>query len=171
MNILGDLHPRDYRLNDITTSKYTALTFLPKNLIEQFSKAANVYFLIITFMQMIPIISISAGKPVMLLPLMFVIGVSMIKDIFEDFKRHKSDNQENTRKALVYDKISKEFIKVPWRDIKVGQIVKVESDTFFPADMILAQSSETKGVCYVETKNLDGETNLKHKTADKYLNA
>jgi phospholipid-transporting ATPase len=113
-------------LNGITTSKYTALTFLPKNLIEQFSKAANVYFLIITFMQLIPIISISGGRPVMLLPLMFVIGVSMIKDIFEDFKRHKSDNQENTRKALVYDKISKEFIKVPWKDIKVGQIVKVE---------------------------------------------
>ncbi len=37
--------------------------------------------------------------------------------------------------------------------------------------MILAQSSESKGVCYVETKNLDGETNLKHKTAEKYLNS
>lgn len=95
----------------------------------------------------------------------------MIKDIFEDFKRHKSDNLENTRQAQVYDKISKEFIKIPWRDIKVGQIVKVEQDTFFPADMILAQSSESKGMCYVETKNLDGETNLKHKTAEKYLNA
>ncbi len=43
-------------------------------------------------MQMIPIISISAGKPVMLMPLTFVILVSMIKDIFEDYKRHKSDN-------------------------------------------------------------------------------
>ncbi len=37
--------------------------------------------------------------------------------------------------------------------------------------MILAQSSESKGMCYVETKNLDGETNLKHKTAEKYLNS
>jgi phospholipid-transporting ATPase len=120
ITILGDLHPRDYRLNGITTSKYTLLTFLPKNLYEQFSKAANVYFLIISFMQMIPIISISSGKPVMLLPLMFVIGVSMIKDIFEDYKRHKSDDQENTRKALVYNKISKEFENVAWRDIKVG---------------------------------------------------
>jgi phospholipid-transporting ATPase len=56
----------------------------------------------------------------MLLPLLFVIGVSMIKDIFEDYKRHKSDDIENTRKALVYNKISKEFEKVAWRDIKVG---------------------------------------------------
>jgi len=48
--------------------------------------------------------------------------------------------------------------------------VKVNCDEFFPADMVLCQSSETKGLCYVETKNLDGETNLKHKVADKYLN-
>ena len=64
---------------------------------------ANVYFLIISFMQMIPIISISAGKPVMLLPLAFVIIISMIKDIFEDAKRHRSDNEENTKQVLVYN--------------------------------------------------------------------
>lgn len=105
----------------------------------------------------------------MLLPLSFVIGVSMIKDIFEDSKRHKSDNQENNKDTEVYDPITKEFITVHWRDLKVGQIVKVTCDKFFPADMVLAQSSDPKGVCYVETKNLDGETNLKHKTAVKSL--
>ena len=36
--------------------------------------------------------------------------------------------------------------------------------------MILCKSSENKGVCYIETKNLDGETNLKHKVAEKYMN-
>lgn len=36
--------------------------------------------------------------------------------------------------------------------------------------MVLLRSSEPKGVCYVETKNLDGETNLKHKVAEKSLN-
>lgn len=100
---MGD-NPREYKHNVIKTSKYTALTFLPKNLIEQFSKMANVYFLIISFMQMIDIISISGGKPVMLMPLSFVIGVSMIKDIFEDYKRHKSDRTENFKQALVYNK-------------------------------------------------------------------
>ena len=33
--------------------------------------------------------------------------------------------------------------------------------------MILINSSADKGICYVETKNLDGETNLKHKKAPK----
>lgn len=62
-------------------------------------------------MQMIPIISISGGKPVMLMPLAFVILVSMIKDIFEDYKRHKSDKLENYKLVDVYDPITKEFKK------------------------------------------------------------
>jgi phospholipid-transporting ATPase len=56
---------------------------------------ANVYFLFITIMQMVPVISISGGKPAMLAPLIVVIMLTMIKDIFEDYKRHKSDNSEN----------------------------------------------------------------------------
>lgn len=47
----------------------------------------------------------------------------------------------------------------------------MKCDEYFAADMILAQSSEPKGVCYIETKNLDGETNLKLKSAEKYLNS
>ena len=78
-------------------------------MIEQFSKLANVYFLFISFMQMISVISISDGKPVMLLPLTFVIAVSMIKDIFEDYKRHKSDDNENYQTTLVYDDDSNSF--------------------------------------------------------------
>lgn len=69
---------------------------------------------------MIPIISISGGQPVMLMPLAFVILVSMIKDIFEDYKRHKSDNQENYKEVLVYDHLTHEFRKQQWRSLKVG---------------------------------------------------
>ena len=101
------------------------LTFLPKNLFEQFSKLANVYFLLISFMQMIKSISISAGSPVMLMPLTFVIVVSMIKDIFEDWKRHKSDDLENNKLALVWDESIGDFKQQPWKLLKVGQIVKV----------------------------------------------
>ena len=50
VTILGHLHPRDYKGNVVKTSKYTFLTFLPKNLYVQFSKAANVYFFVIMCM-------------------------------------------------------------------------------------------------------------------------
>ncbi len=36
---------------------------------------------------------------------------------------------------------------------------------YFPADMVLLSSSNPEGVCYIETMNLDGETNLKIKKA------
>jgi phospholipid-transporting ATPase len=130
--------PRDFRTNVIKTSKYTWVTFLPKNLVEQFSKMANVYFLIITFMQMIDKISISDGKPVMLLPLSFVIGVSMIKDIFEDYKRHRSDRAENFKMAEVYDRGQKGFERKHWQEIKVGDILRVHRDEYLPADIVLA---------------------------------
>jgi phospholipid-transporting ATPase len=68
--------------NSIKTSKYTALSFLPLNLIVQFSKLPNVYFLIVGIMQMIPQISVSGGFPVIFIPLTFVVGVSAIKDFF-----------------------------------------------------------------------------------------
>ena len=54
-------------------------------------------------------------------------------------------------------------------EIKVGCFVKVKENEHFPCDMLLLNSSLQKGICYVETKNLDGETNLKHKQADKRI--
>jgi len=76
-----------YSNNAIRTSKYTALTFLPKNLFSQFSKAANAYFLMIVMAQMVDEISITGGKPMNAPPLTLVVLISMLKDAFEDWKR------------------------------------------------------------------------------------
>ena len=53
--------------------------------------------------------------------------------------------------------------KVTWSNLKVGQIVQLRSDEAVPADMILISSSTEVGSCFVETAELDGETNLKVK--------
>ncbi len=50
-------------------------------------------------------------------------------------------------------------------------IIKVKKNEYFPADMLLLNSSEPRGICYIETKTLDGETNLKHKQSIKQLAA
>ena len=80
---------RDVKSNIVRTSKYTVLTFFPHNLFLQFAtKRANLYFFVIMLMQTIDIISISNGQPAMLPPLAFVVILSMIKDAYEDYKRH-----------------------------------------------------------------------------------
>ena len=162
---------RRHGANGIRTSKYTVLTFLPLNLFMQFNKAPNVYFLVIAFMQTIEMISISGGKSAMAVPLVFVVLVSMIKDAFEDFGRHKADGQENDAETLVYQHQTRSFQRMRWKEVHVGDVIKVEADDAIPADLLLLQCADAKGVCYVETKNLDGETNLKVKAAEKDLQA
>lgn len=71
-------------------------------------------------MQMIDVISISNGQPAMLPPLLFVVFVSMIKDGYEDYCRHKADDKENNDKAYVYDHSKNDFEEKTWREIQVG---------------------------------------------------
>ncbi|KAG9458518.1 hypothetical protein H6P81_003026 [Aristolochia fimbriata] len=148
--------------NSIRTGKYTVLTFLPRNLFEQFHRIAYVYFLIIAILNQLPQLAVF-GRAASILPLAFVLAVTAIKDAYEDWRRHKSDRIENNRQASVLVDGELQFKK--WKEIRVGEIIKVNANETLPCDMVLLSTSDPTGVAYVQTINLDGESNLKTRYA------
>ncbi|RKP10485.1 hypothetical protein THASP1DRAFT_12761 [Thamnocephalis sphaerospora] len=242
--------------NRIRTTKYTIFTFLPKNLFEQFRRAANVYFLLMAALQLVPYFQVSSVL-LTLFPICFVLALTAAKDGFEDWKRHQQDRDFNNtptstlqrwrnvnfereeavppgwrgwlvrlgrrvhwpwklagtgkrtestnssrrptttaaatatgvtvataaanddaleqtpnmqddrptvsllHRANTYAPSQAAFQPAVWKDVRIGDIVLLRGDDPVPADLVVLSSSEPDGECYVETKNLDGETNLK----------
>uniref|UniRef100_G3SLY5 Phospholipid-transporting ATPase n=1 Tax=Loxodonta africana TaxID=9785 RepID=G3SLY5_LOXAF len=159
-----------YATNAIRTYKYNVFTFLPLNLFEQFKRVANFYFLILLILQTIPQITTLAWYTT-LVPFLLVLGVTAIKDLVDDVTRHKMDNEVNNRTCEVIK--DGRFKVAKWKDIQVGDVIRLKKNDFIPADILLLSSSEPNSLCYVETAELDGETNLKFKMAleitDQYL--
>ncbi|XP_076184186.1 phospholipid-transporting ATPase IB isoform X5 [Aptenodytes patagonicus] len=147
-----------FRDNWVSTAKYSVVTFLPRFLYEQIRKAANAFFLFIALLQQIPDVS-PTGRYTTLVPLLFILTVAGIKEIIEDYKRHKADSAVNKKKTIVLR--NGMWQNIMWKEVAVGDIVKVTNGQHLPADMIIISSSEPQAMCYIETANLDGETNLK----------
>ncbi|CAG8455671.1 8932_t:CDS:2 [Paraglomus occultum] len=218
-----------YVSNRIVTSKYTTLTFVPKNLFEQFRRAANMYFLFMAILGLLPFFSVN--NPVLtVLPLSTVVFITACKDAVEDYNRHKIDKQFNSstcyylqnfvnvnypmeKRVSLFDRIissivdfftelvkikpkdqkssrdvqdqskveerqesideepsnkvngDPEWKKTYWRNVRVGDFIFLRNGDAVPADAIILSTSESEGGCFVETKDLDGETNLKPRKA------
>jgi phospholipid-translocating P-type ATPase (flippase) len=168
-NSTKNLRKYNYINNFVKSSIYTAFDFLPKSLLFQFRRYANIYFLIVTSLQFVP--AISPLNPITaIVPFLFVLGVSMIREAIEDFKRHQSDNLENSLKVQILDNEFEHktsfnerelFKSIKSSDLQVGNIVKISKNTVIPADMIILSCSNPSKTAYIETSNLDGEKNLK----------
>ncbi|CAG8499976.1 11543_t:CDS:10 [Ambispora leptoticha] len=182
-----------YVTNKVKTSKYSILTFIPKNLYEQFRRVANFFFFALVILQWLPEFA-TINPVVSALPMFIIISITAIKDGFEDWKRHVTDKTLNNRKTWtlrnwqnynyadfhslstiqrIKSFLTRESIQRPdqkgepewqetlWKDVRVGDFIKLKNDDFIPADVLILSTSEPNSLCYVETKNLDGETNLK----------
>ncbi|XP_053487068.1 phospholipid-transporting ATPase IA isoform X1 [Ictalurus furcatus] len=144
--------------NRVSTAKYNVLTFLPRFLYSQFRRAANSFFLFIALLQQIPDVS-PTGRWTTLVPLLFILVVAAVKEVIEDLKRHKADSVVNKKETQVLRNGAWEIVH--WEKVAVGEVVRAFNGDHLPADLIILSSSEPQAMCYIETSNLDGETNLK----------
>lgn len=189
--------------NAIRTSRYNVFDFFPKQLIFQFTRLGNFYFLCVGIPQTIPGIS-TTGNFTTILPLLFFVLLTVLKEGYDDYKRHRLDMVENAqpvtvlrsaedtrpssgrrpwqlselvkshyrrrfRNTEVYELDDPETLdglhwkRVPWKDLRVGDLVRLSRDEEVPCDLVLLHADGENGLAYVETMALDGETNLKSK--------
>ena len=168
--------------NLIISCRYTPWNFVPRQLMAQFGKLANFYFLCVSILQMIPGLS-TTGTYTTIIPLLIFVGISMAKEGYDDVRRHRLDKEENEREVKVLESrpmgaqpyslkrqeaaypetASTGWRKEKWQDVRVGNVVLLERDSPIPADVILLHAEEPACSAYIETKSLDGETNLKTK--------
>ncbi|KAL8710067.1 MAG: hypothetical protein Q9220_005338 [cf. Caloplaca sp. 1 TL-2023] len=171
---------REYMDNTIRSCKYTLWNFLPRQLYAQFSKLANFYFLCVSILQMIPGLS-TTGTYTTIIPLSFFVALSMAKEGYDDFRRFQLDNTENNKLVSVLragmtpeasnkaekgppiSPSSKRWESSKWKDVRVGDVVRLVRDEAAPADLVVLHTNGLNDVAYVETMALDGETSLKSK--------
>lgn len=216
--LLDERYKKPYVNNVITSARYSVYTFLPRQLYAQFSKIANVYFLTVAILQMVPSWS-TTGTYTTIVPLLIFISISILREGYDDWRRHGQDNKENnqfsklvqhksSQRSYKYDaeslyslsrmnsqnsvsvldpeqyeddydeellsqpntftkenylkKLDIAITKIKWKDIKVGDILKLEQDEPVPADiLVLASDGANESEVFIETMDLDGETNLK----------
>uniref|UniRef100_A0A8C9VVH3 Phospholipid-transporting ATPase n=1 Tax=Scleropages formosus TaxID=113540 RepID=A0A8C9VVH3_SCLFO len=134
--------------NHIKTSKYNIFTFLPINLFEQFQRVANAYFLFLLILQLIPQVS-SLSWFTTIVPLALVLTITAVKDATDDYVKDMEGVQIISHCECFWSQ----------------GIIAVLVFGLPQADLLLLSSSEPYGLSYVETAELDGETNLKVRQA------
>eukprot|EP00668_Euglena_longa_P002162 GGOE01002504.1.p1 GENE.GGOE01002504.1~~GGOE01002504.1.p1 ORF type:complete len:1264 (-),score=465.29 GGOE01002504.1:496-4287(-) len=167
--VLDDLvNAKVFANNAVRTTKYTLLTFVGGNLFDQFRRLANAYFLCIAILQVLPVSSV---QPTTWIPLTIVILTNMVKEGLEDARRNQMDEEVNTNTVQTAGP-GGAFLPGMWRRVCVGQVLLVQEDEALPADLVvLATSDASGGLAYIETSQLDGETNLKHRESIQAVHA
>ena len=152
--------------NTINTTKYNIITFIPKSLLIQFARLPNIYFLSTAIIQSIPLIS-PLSSMTAIFPLIFVLSVSMIRDLIEDLSRLKYDRINNNGGVVVYR--DGKFVRSISSSLQIGELIIVYENKQIPSDLIIIDSNLNEGMAYVETSSLDGEKNLKPKISNNNL--
>ncbi|CAL6096050.1 Pospholipid-transporting_ATPase [Hexamita inflata] len=146
--------------NQISTCKYTWWNFLFKFLFEQYQKSSNIFYLANVICAYIP--GAAIVKPsTMLLPVLFVLIVAALKEIFEDYQRSVADKSANQKQYNIIR--SGQQMKVSSWQIMQGDLIVLNKNEEIPVDSLLLVSSDESGIAQINTAQLDGESNIKPK--------
>eukprot|EP00927_Polykrikos_kofoidii_P031126 TRINITY_DN26792_c0_g1_i1.p1 TRINITY_DN26792_c0_g1~~TRINITY_DN26792_c0_g1_i1.p1 ORF type:complete len:1166 (-),score=151.12 TRINITY_DN26792_c0_g1_i1:242-3739(-) len=171
LNLRNGGHP-----NLISNTKFTMLTWLPLSLFFQFQRIANVYFLFVVI-----IVCMGSGTAApwdfspkrwhsKVVPFAGVLLWTAFKDLYEDIRRRLDDMTENMRQTVRLERRGStgEWASVPWKDVLCGDLLFIECDTAFPADLLILRVAGGHEA-FISTANLDGETNLKERSAPSHF--
>lgn len=118
----------------------------------------NLYFLGVALSQFIP--SLQVGFLfTYIAPLIFVLGITLLKEGYDDYKRYVRDKEANMLTA------SGDTASTPSSELRVGDVVFVNAGERVPADMVLLRTTQDQeeqgGTVFIRTDQLDGETDWK----------
>ncbi|KAI5169771.1 phospholipid-translocating ATPase [Pancytospora epiphaga] len=151
------LHP-----NKISSSRYNLINFIPLNIFHQLSKYSTLFFFFTFILLCIPAISPFSPWPYFL-AFLIVVGISMIKDGIEDYRRHTNDREINMATCKIVNRenrLEEKFVM----DLEEGEYIYLVKHDEVPADVLVLHCGSSSGCasfCYIDTSNLDGESNLK----------
>lgn len=147
--------------------------FVPINLFEQFFLTIDrPFFLMIAVLAAIPVVSVYSPLST-IAAIFFIVCVQMAKDAYEDYSRIQADTKANSANCMRWKQESGKFEKVTWADVEVGDYLNLSRNEACPADLLIITSKTEKdmkgkketGQVMVDTKQLDGETNMKPRSA------
>ncbi|EKE42586.1 hypothetical protein ENUP19_0083G0009 [Entamoeba nuttalli] len=153
-----------YTTNKVSNTRTTWYSFLPMSLFNQFKYFYNLYFLCNACSQLIPIFKVGMTFTYFA-PLVFVVCLAICKDAIDEIRIALRDVKLNNEQ---FEELHNgEFIPVKAKDIQVGHILRLRKGQRVPADLVILQSSDEDGSCFIKTDQLDGETDWKFRRCIK----
>eukprot|EP00347_Sterkiella_histriomuscorum_P018769 403344250 len=163
LHLTGKRSPNSYCSNKINNQKYNILTFVPLCLINQFKFFFNFFFLLMILTQFVPAFKVGF-LITFLIPLFMVLTFTFIKEGWDDIQRFLKDRKlNNTKYVKINDK--GDLVQTTCQNLRVGDIIKVNHNDRFPADLIVLYTSDKQGGIFIKTDQLDGETDWKFREA------
>lgn len=171
INFDGTTRPRRFPSNKLNNQKYSLITFLPLLLYNEFKFFFNAFFLGTALTQFVPVLKVGL-LVTYVAPLGIVLLITCFKEGYDDLQRRRRDQELNN---YIYFRAGREnekgkrnkdgLLQVKAKDIKVGQIIRVNHNERLPADMVLLYTTEKSGSIFLRTDQLDGETDWKPRKA------